>query len=87
MQYQVYNIDDDVDIDYIFNRIDYAIKIDHEIDMEMPWDDDALVYIESGSLSPAGTAEIKTVLVKEEMDLVELVTLPKLAVGGQENNQ
>jgi myb proto-oncogene protein len=76
-QYQVYSIDDDVDMDYIFNHIDYAIKIDHEIDMEMSWDDDALVNIESGLsplVAPLGPAEIKTVHVKEEMDLVELVT-------------
>ncbi|XP_037460027.1 transcription factor MYB3R-4-like [Triticum dicoccoides] len=58
VQYQAYNIDDDVDMDYIINHtdyaikidnhIDYAIKIDHEIDMNMTWDDDALVNIESG---------------------------------------
>ncbi|KAM3299733.1 hypothetical protein ACQJBY_040969 [Aegilops geniculata] len=48
VQYQAYNIDDDVDMDYIINHIDYSIKIDHETDMDMAWDDDALVNIESG---------------------------------------
>ncbi|XBJ12210.1 hypothetical protein VPH35_016780 [Triticum aestivum] len=48
VQYQAYNIDDDVDMDYIINHIDYSIKNDHEIDMDMTWDDDALVNIESG---------------------------------------
>jgi myb proto-oncogene protein len=75
-QYQVYSIDDDVDMDYIFNHIDYAIKVDHELDMEMTWDDDALVSTDS-ALSPLvtafGPAEIKTVHVKEEVDLIELV--------------
>lgn len=76
-QFQVYNIDDDVDMNYIFNHIDYAIKIDHEIDMEMTWDDDALENIEPGSaplVAPAGPAQIMTVHVKEEMDLVGMVT-------------
>ncbi|KAF7093832.1 hypothetical protein CFC21_096219 [Triticum aestivum] len=76
-QYPVYSIDDDVDMDYIFNHMDYTIKIDHEIDMEMAWCDDALANIESGSsplVTVAGPAEIKTVQVKEEMNLVELVT-------------
>ncbi|CAM0912905.1 unnamed protein product [Alopecurus aequalis] len=76
-RYQVYSIDDDFDMDCIFNHVDYAIKIDHEIDMEMTWDDDTLINIESGS-SPLVTsldpAEIVTMHVKEEMDLVELVT-------------
>ncbi|KAM0894814.1 hypothetical protein ACQ4PT_024261 [Festuca glaucescens] len=75
-QYQVYSIDDDVDMDYIFNHIDYAIKIDHELDMEMTWDDDALVSTDSALsplVTPFGPAEIKTVHVKEEMDLIELV--------------
>ncbi|VAI82837.1 transcription factor MYB3R-4-like [Triticum dicoccoides] len=76
-QYPVYSIDDDVDMDYIFNHMDYTIKIDHEIDMEMAWCDDALTNIESGSsllVTAVGPTEIKTVQVKEEMDLVELVT-------------
>ncbi|KAI4976945.1 transcription factor MYB3R-4-like [Hordeum vulgare subsp. vulgare] len=76
-QYPVYSIDDDVDMDYIFNHMDYTIKIDHEIDMEMAWCDDALINIESGSsplVTPLGPTEIKTLHVKEEMDLVELVT-------------
>ncbi|PNT76469.1 transcription factor MYB115 isoform X2 [Brachypodium distachyon] len=62
-QYQVYNIDDDVDMDSIFKHIDYAIKIDHGIDMDMTWDDNALINIESESsplVTPIGPAEIKT---------------------------
>ncbi|KAM3195201.1 hypothetical protein ACQJBY_071341 [Aegilops geniculata] len=76
-QYPVYSIDDDVDMDYIFNHMDYTIKIDHEIDMEMAWCDDALVNIESGSsplVTAVGPTEMMTIQVKEEMDLVELVT-------------
>ncbi|KAF0901555.1 hypothetical protein E2562_003531 [Oryza meyeriana var. granulata] len=75
--YQVYNIDDDVDMNYIFNHIDYVNKISHEIDMEMAWDDDVLEANESGSSpseTPAVLAQINTVHVKEEMDLVEMVT-------------
>uniref|UniRef100_A0A0E0DXE1 Uncharacterized protein n=1 Tax=Oryza meridionalis TaxID=40149 RepID=A0A0E0DXE1_9ORYZ len=76
--YQVYNIDDDVDMNYIFNHIDYANKIGHEIDMEMAWDDDVLQDDESAGSSPletlAGLAQINTVHVKEEMDLIEMVT-------------
>ncbi|KAF6991575.1 hypothetical protein CFC21_008650 [Triticum aestivum] len=48
VQYQAYNIDDDVHMDYIIYHIDYSIKIEHEIDMDMTWDDDALLNIESG---------------------------------------
>uniref|UniRef100_A0A0D9WM80 Transcription factor MYB98 n=1 Tax=Leersia perrieri TaxID=77586 RepID=A0A0D9WM80_9ORYZ len=75
--YQVYNIDDDVDMNYIFNDIDYADKIGHEIDMEMAWEDDVLEDNETGSSTleiPAGLVHINTVHVKEEMDLVEMVT-------------
>ncbi|CAM0953556.1 unnamed protein product [Alopecurus aequalis] len=46
-QYQVYNINDDVDVDYIFNDFDCAITIDHAIHMEMTWDEDTLKNIES----------------------------------------
>uniref|UniRef100_A0ACD5ZQ13 Uncharacterized protein n=1 Tax=Avena sativa TaxID=4498 RepID=A0ACD5ZQ13_AVESA len=89
-QYQVYSIDDDVDMDYIFNHLDYAIKIDHEIDMEMTWDDDALINLESASsplVTPLGPVEIKDVHVKEEMDLIELVAQHKFAASGQGKNQ
>ncbi|KAL5217654.1 hypothetical protein ABZP36_018338 [Zizania latifolia] len=76
--YQVYNIDDDIDMNYIFNHIDYTNKIGHEIDIEMAWDDDVLEDNEPESSSletPAVLAQIKTVHVKKEMDLVEMVTL------------
>uniref|UniRef100_A0ACD6A9T6 Uncharacterized protein n=1 Tax=Avena sativa TaxID=4498 RepID=A0ACD6A9T6_AVESA len=89
-QYQVYSIDDDVDMDYIFNHLDYAIKIDHEIDMEMTWADDALINLESASsplVTPLGPVEIKDVHVKEEMDLIELVAQHKFAASGQGKNQ
>ncbi|XP_015694368.1 transcription factor MYB119-like isoform X2 [Oryza brachyantha] len=80
--YQVYNIDgDDVDMNYIFNHIDYANKIGHEIeDMEMAWDDDVLELEdnESGS-SPLETPAVH---VKEEMDLVEMVTRTQFAASG-----
>ncbi|KAG8093895.1 hypothetical protein GUJ93_ZPchr0012g21556 [Zizania palustris] len=75
--YQVYNIDDDIDMNYIFNHIDYTNKIGHEIDIEMAWDDDVLEDNEAESSSleaPAVLAQIKTVHVKKEMDLVEMVT-------------
>ena len=61
--------DDDIDMNYIFNHIDHAIKVDPEIDMEMMmmmWDEDAL-----GCAEPA--AHVETVHVKEEMDLIEMV--------------
>jgi myb proto-oncogene protein len=71
--FQVCTVDDDDDIDmnYIFNHTDHAIKVDPEIDMEMMmmWDDDAL-----GCAEPAGPeAHAETVHVKEEMDLIEMV--------------
>ncbi|CAN6297452.1 unnamed protein product [Urochloa humidicola] len=66
--FQVYTVDDDMDMNYIFNHLDHGIKADPEIDMEMMWDDDAL-----GCVEPAGSAEIETVHVKEEMDLIEMV--------------
>ncbi|KAG8063058.1 hypothetical protein GUJ93_ZPchr0003g16986 [Zizania palustris] len=75
--YQVYNIDDYVDMNYIFNHIDYTNKISHEIDIEMAWDDDVLEDHEPESSSletPVVLAQIKTVHVKKEMDLVEMVT-------------
>jgi myb proto-oncogene protein len=75
--FQVYAMDDDIDMNYIFNYIEHAaIKVDPEIDMEMMmmmmWDGD-----DGGLLGcdadPAGPAHVETVHVKEEMDLIEMV--------------
>ena len=56
-----------------------SIKVNCEIDMEMMWDDeDGLgcveVYTVDDDIS-AGSAEIEDVHVKEEMDLIEMVTV------------
>ena len=68
--FQVFAVDEDVDMSYIFNHLDQAIKVDPEIDMEMMWDDDALGCAEPAG---AGSAQMETVHVKEEMDLMEMV--------------
>ncbi|PUZ36571.1 hypothetical protein GQ55_9G048900 [Panicum hallii var. hallii] len=70
--FQVFTVGDDVDMSYIFNHLDHAIKVDPEIDMEMMWDDDALVC---GEPDGAGSAQMETVHVKEEMDLMEMVAV------------
>ena len=77
--FQVYTVDDDMDMNCIFNHVDHAIKVNCEIDMEMMWDDeDGLgcveVYTVDDDIS-AGSAEIEDVHVKEEMDLIEMVTV------------
>ena len=73
--FQVCSVDDDdIDMNYIFNHIDHAIKVDPEIDMEMMmmWDDDADNL--GCTAEPAGpVAHVETVHVKEEMDLIEMV--------------
>jgi myb proto-oncogene protein len=82
----VYAVDDDMDMNYIFNHLDHAIKVDPEIsDMEMMmWDDDALGCV----VEPAGSAEIETVYVKEEMDLMEtMVADTQEKYGEAEKNQ
>ncbi|KAL6636754.1 hypothetical protein ACP70R_024326 [Stipagrostis hirtigluma subsp. patula] len=77
--FQVYTVDDDLDMNYIFNHLDYAVKADDDIDMEMTWDDEFLGCAESGS------AQLETVHVKEEMDLVEMVAATQNCVGAQNN--
>ncbi|TVU44564.1 hypothetical protein EJB05_04009 [Eragrostis curvula] len=75
--FQGYSVDDEVDINYIFNHLDYE-----EIDMgSISWDDDALGCVEPGS--PA--AQSQTLHVKEEMDLVEMVAATQNCTG-QENH-
>ncbi|PVH63346.1 hypothetical protein PAHAL_2G009800 [Panicum hallii] len=70
--FQVYTVDDDMDMNCIFNHVDHAIKVGCEIDMEMMWDDeDGLGCVEE----PAGSAQIEAVNVKEEMDLIEMVAV------------
>ncbi|KAL6893894.1 hypothetical protein ACP4OV_007992 [Aristida adscensionis] len=74
--FQVYTVDDDgIDMNCIFNHLDYAMKVDHEIDMEMTWDDEALGCVEPGS------AQMETMRVKEEMDLVEMVAATQNCAG------
>nr|CAB3455501.1 unnamed protein product [Digitaria exilis] len=70
-QAAVYTWDDYMDMDYIFNHIDHEmIKVDSEIHMDMMWDETtALGYLDEAY----GSSEIKTVLVKEEVDLIEMV--------------
>ncbi|XP_004986186.3 transcription factor MYB115 [Setaria italica] len=79
----VYAVDDDIDMNYIFNHLDHTIKVDPEIsDMEMMWDDDVL-----GCVEPAGSAEVETVHVKEEMDLMEMVAATQQNYGEAEKSQ
>ncbi|XP_062214322.1 transcription factor MYB3R-4-like isoform X2 [Phragmites australis] len=77
--FQVYTVDDDVDMNYIFNHLDYAIKCDQEIDVDMMQDDDALECVEPGS------AQSKTMHVKEEMDPVEMVAATQNCAGAESN--
>ncbi|GJN23016.1 hypothetical protein PR202_gb10630 [Eleusine coracana subsp. coracana] len=68
--FQVYSVDDEVDVDYIFNHLDYAAKVDAGIDMGMSWDvDDALGCVEPESAQSDTSMHVKA----EEMDLVEMV--------------
>ncbi|GJM96923.1 hypothetical protein PR202_ga13799 [Eleusine coracana subsp. coracana] len=69
--FQVYSVDDEeVDVDYIFNHLDYAAKVDAGIDMGMSWDDDdALGCVEPGSAQSESRMHVKA----EEMGLVEMV--------------
>ncbi|GJN38943.1 hypothetical protein PR202_gb28025 [Eleusine coracana subsp. coracana] len=70
--FQVCGMDDDVDMNCIFNQPDYAGKqADSGIDMEMTWDDDAFVHCVG--LESAGSSAHEMVQVKEEMDLVEMM--------------
>ncbi|CAL4936471.1 unnamed protein product [Urochloa decumbens] len=80
--YQVYTVDDDIDMNFIFNHLDHAVKVDPEIDMEMMWDDDALGCAEPAG---AGSVELETVQVKEEMDLIEMVAATQ-KYGEEEKN-
>ncbi|XP_062209048.1 transcription factor MYB119-like [Phragmites australis] len=75
--FQVYTVDDDVDMNYIFNHLDYTTKVDHELDMEMAWDDDAFEFVEPG------TSQTKPMQVKEEMDLVEMVAATQNCAGAE----
>ncbi|KAF8659446.1 hypothetical protein HU200_058476 [Digitaria exilis] len=80
--HQVYSVeDDDIDMSYIFSHLDHAIKADPEIDMEMEmlWDDDALGCVVE---PPAGS---EAVLVKEEMDLVEMMAATQSPSGDGSN--
>ena len=87
--FQVYTVDDDMNMNCTFNHVDHAIKVNCEIDMEMMWDDeDGLgcveVYTVDDDIS-AGSAEIEDVHVKEEMDLIEMVTVTQ-KYGKEEKN-
>lgn len=79
----VYTWDYYMDMDYIFNHIDHEmVKVDSVIHMNMMWDDTtALRYLDE----PYGSAEIKTVLVKEEVDLTETMA-STLKYGEAEKN-
>ncbi|OEL19496.1 Transcription factor MYB98 [Dichanthelium oligosanthes] len=79
--FQVYTVDNDIDMNYIFNHLDHAIKADPEIDMEMMWDDEVL-----GCVEPAEPAQFETVNVKEEMDLVEMMAATQNRAGDENNN-
>ncbi|WVZ60880.1 hypothetical protein U9M48_010841 [Paspalum notatum var. saurae] len=80
--FQVYAVDDNIDMNYIFSHIDHAIKVGPEmIDMEMLWDDDALGCTEPAS----GSAQTGTVHVKEEMDLIEMVAATQNCGVGENN--
>jgi len=80
--FQVFAVDEDVDMSYIFNHLDQAIKVDPEIDMEMMWDDDALGCAEPAG---AGSAQMETVHVKEEMDLMEMVAATQKYAEAEKN--
>jgi myb proto-oncogene protein len=81
-QQATYAVDDDIDMNYIFNHLDHTIKADPEIsDMEMMmWDDDALGCV----FEPAGSEAVR---VKEEMDLVEMVAATQQKYGEAEKSQ
>ncbi|TVU08299.1 hypothetical protein EJB05_41699, partial [Eragrostis curvula] len=80
--FQVCGMDDDVDMNSIFNHLDYAGKAVSGIDMEMTWDDDVLadcVGLESGL-----SAQIEVAQVKEEMDLVEMMATTQNSAGTED---
>lgn len=80
--FQTYSVDDEVDVDDIFNHLDYVVQVDEEIGMDMTWDNGALGCVVTGS------SRNDNVHVKEEMDqLVEMVAAtPTQNCSGQENN-
>ncbi|KAK3130920.1 hypothetical protein QOZ80_6BG0499670 [Eleusine coracana subsp. coracana] len=82
--FQVCGIDDDVDMNCIFNQLDYAGKqADSGIDMEMTWDDDA--FVDCDGLESAGSSAHEMVQVKEEMDLVEMMAATTQNRAGSED--